>query len=208
MFPELDFFDRAKAAEEVPEEIYAKYDSYPVEIPNPPEPLPWSEKDSVLPDGEAGYFLKCNTGPRWVLGGVFSRPFITTKQCSGKFAISCIETSNAYGPSVFSKKMSFPVHHVFVFFDGQVNITIADEDKPMLITAGEVVCVQANTPFSLDFRTKYVRFYSYTSGDGMEALVHEAGNSIDRASLTDEASPVDQVRLAAALEKFAIKHYN
>ncbi|KAL6405269.1 hypothetical protein AUP68_12113 [Ilyonectria robusta] len=205
MFPELDFFDRAKAAEETPDEVYAKYDSYPSEVPNPPEPLPWSEKDTRLPDGEAGYFLKCNTGPRWVLGGVFSRPFITTKQCSGKFAITCIETSSVYGPSVFHTKMSFPVHHVLVFFDGQIDITIGDEEEPLRVVAGEVVCLQANTPFSLDFKTKYVRFYSYTSGAGMESLIHEAGSSVDRASLADEVTPVDQSKLKFAIEKFNIK---
>ncbi|KAL4876800.1 RmlC-like cupin domain-containing protein [Aspergillus karnatakaensis] len=200
----FDNFDREFNAKNTPPEIYHKYDSYPVEM-ELPEPSPWTEKDWVLPDGEEPYFLKYNRGPRWVLGGVHSRPFITTKQCSGKFFISCIETSTAYGPSVFKQKLSFPVYDVLIFFDGKVDIAINDETEATEVTPGEVVVIPKDVPFSLDFKTKYVRFYSYSSGDGLDALVNQAGLAIERVSISDEAHVVDQYKLKAVMARLQIK---
>ncbi len=35
----------------------------------------WDAEDEKLPDGPEPYYLHANTGPRWMLGGVMSRPF-------------------------------------------------------------------------------------------------------------------------------------
>ena len=42
----------------------------------PPEVSDWTKEDEKLPEGHQGYFLRANTGPRWMLGGVMSRPFV------------------------------------------------------------------------------------------------------------------------------------
>lgn len=58
----------------------------------PPELGEWKKEDEELPGSQQGYFLRANTGPRWMLGGVMSRPFVTTKQSNGVCAISSIES--------------------------------------------------------------------------------------------------------------------
>ncbi|KAM0548756.1 hypothetical protein ACHAPJ_009752 [Fusarium lateritium] len=209
MFPEFDDSKLNSAATQLDPQAFAeKWDSYPEVVENPPEPSPWSEKDHILPDGEKGYFLKSNKGPRWALGGVHSRPFITTKQCSGKFAISSIESSDRYQGSFLSKKLTFPVHHIFCFFDGKVDVTIGEDSEPLRAVASEVVVVNANTPFSLEFKSKYVRFYSWASGDGLEAVIHEAGSRVERDSLLNEALATDEDAIIKALAKFNIKRGN
>ena len=78
-----------------------------------------SENDTKLPDGVEPYYLRANTGPRYLMGGVLSRPFITTKQSGGKFAISSIESSSAHPPTVLAQPFSFQkVHQVYGVLDG------------------------------------------------------------------------------------------
>lgn len=206
MFPEFHTWPEREPNMSI-EEFNDKYDAYPDVVENPPAPLPWSERDTILPDGKDPYFLRCNSGPRWALGGVTSRPFATTKQSSGKFAISNIESSDRYGSSVFSEKMAFPVFHIFIFFDGKAEIAVGsgDEESSLPVCAGDVVCIQENTEFSIVFKSKYVRFFSWASGDGIEAIIHEAGEGIQRHSLPDEALPVDEGRVRAAIEKFTVR---
>ncbi|CRK31426.1 hypothetical protein BN1708_005429 [Verticillium longisporum] len=59
----------------------------------PPALGDWLETENVLPSPGEPYFLRANTGPRWMLGGVMSRPFLHASQCGGKFAVSSIESS-------------------------------------------------------------------------------------------------------------------
>jgi len=62
----------------------------------PPELGNWLETENTLPGPLEACFLRANTGPRWMLGGVMSRPFINASQCCEKFAISNIEKSSTY----------------------------------------------------------------------------------------------------------------
>lgn len=205
MFPESD--DRVLREEMIkhmPAGWEETYDTYLLPVPNPVKPSEWTEQDQVLPDSVVGYYLKSNTGPRWILGGVSSRPFITTKQSAGKFAISCIESSSAYPSPVFGRKLSFPIHHAFLLLDGCLDVTIGD-DKPTRAYAGEVIFISSHTPFSLQFRNKYVRFWSYPSGDGIDAVIHEAGVRYHAQALPDIAFDVDESKVDAALRGLGIK---
>lgn len=152
----------------------------------------WSLEDVNLPDGPAPYYLRANKGPRWMLGGVMSRPFATTKQSAGSFAISNIESSSVYGPSLLARKLSFPnVHHCFVVFEGILGVSV-DGYKEACVTPGETCFVGANQPFSISFKSKFVRFWSFASGDGIEALIHEAGKQYQGQILPDTAYDVDE----------------
>ncbi|PCD26093.1 hypothetical protein BFJ63_vAg15089 [Fusarium oxysporum f. sp. narcissi] len=205
MFPEFqDEVRKSTMAEMLGEDWKAKYDTYPDVVENVPGPLDWSERDTVIPSETKPYFLRFNTGPRWALGGVTSRPFITTKQSANKFSISSIEGSSVFGPTVLARRMTFPkIHHLFIILDGWMDISVGAE-APVRVFAGEVVFLAANTAFSLNFENKYVRFWSYTNGDGIEALIEGAGEPLARASLPDEAPKLDEKRLRAAVDRLRI----
>lgn len=165
----------------------------------------WDADDEKLPDGNLPYYLKANTGPRWLLGGVVSRPFITTKQSAGKFAISSIESSSRYGASVFEKQMVFPkVHHCLSIMEGALEVTVEDL-APCVLREGETIFVAAGTPFSLKFASKFVRVWSFTSGDGIEALVHDAGKPYEGYAIPDSPSVVEEDLLEKAREKLGVK---
>ncbi|KAJ5888542.1 hypothetical protein N7495_008583 [Penicillium taxi] len=73
----------------------------------------WNSDDEKLPDDHEGY-LRPNTGPRWMAGGVLSRPFVTTKQSNGVCAISSIESSNKYGENLFAQYMTFEKRAIWI----------------------------------------------------------------------------------------------
>ena len=163
----------------------------------------WSEKDEILPDGEVPYYLKANMGPRWLLGGVLSRPFMTTKQSGGRSAISTIESSNAYSSSVFQRKLTFAAHHCLVMFDGELKVYIGDGPASS-VRPGEVCFLPAKVAFRLEFASKYVRFWSFASGDGIEALIGEAGERYPGQALPDQEKPWDEQKLKEACQKLDI----
>ena len=107
------------------------------------EVTPLTKEDEVLPQGAEPYYLRANTGPRWLLGGVLSRPFITTAQSEGKFAISSIESSDAYDEenNPFARRVVFEkTHHCFVVVEGKAELSVG-EFAPTIVTEGETVFV-------------------------------------------------------------------
>ncbi|KAJ9131004.1 cupin domain protein [Pleurostoma richardsiae] len=203
MFPEYDNQWSWGAMKRLGENWEDKYDSYPTPVENPPEPNSWSKEDTILPDEPVGYFLKANSGPRWVLGGISSRPFITTKQSFGKCAISSIESSKLYKKSAFSREMRFAtVHHLLVLFEGRIDVAINNGPK-VTVYAGEVVFLEADTTFTIEFLTKYVKFWSYASGDGLESIIQKAGVRNDSQALPDAPFAVDDVKLDEALAEIS-----
>lgn len=154
----------------------------------------WDAEDEKIPDGTEPYFLRANTGPRWILGGVLSRPFITTKQSDGKFSISSIESSSKLEPSPFGQNLKFPnVHHLLTVFEGTLEVTVAG-CTPCKITEGEVIFLPANTEFSLKFASKFVRFWSFSSGGGIEELIQKAGSPFEGFVIPDKSASWDETK--------------
>jgi mannose-6-phosphate isomerase-like protein (cupin superfamily) len=164
----------------------------------------WGPEDEKLPEGTEPYYLRANTGPRWLLGGVMSRPFITTKQSDGRFAISSIESSSRLAANPFSKKLSFPrTHHCFCVLEGAVEFDV-DGFAPAKLTEGETVFIAKGAAFSLKFLSKYVRIWTFTSGDGVETLIHEAGKPFQGFVLPDSADEVDEQKVKSVCEKLGV----
>jgi hypothetical protein len=71
---------------------------------------------------------------------------------------------------------------------------------------GETVVIPAGQAFSLVFESKYVKFHSFTDGDGIESLIHAAGQPFQGAVLPDQAPEYErsEVESAAARLKIAI----
>lgn len=152
----------------------------------------WDADDEKLPNRMEPYFLRANTGSRWILGGVLSRPFITTKQSGGKFAISSIESSSKLEPSPFGQSVKFPnVHHLLAVFEGTLEVTVSGSAS-CRITEGEVIFLPANTAFSLTFASKFVRLWSFSSGDGIDDLIHRAGKPFEGFVIPDKPVSWDE----------------
>lgn len=155
----------------------------------------WDKDDEQLPSSSTPvpYYLRANTGPRWLLGGVLSRPFITTAQCNGVCAISSIESSDTYPESslVLSRQLTFrKVDHCLCVIEGLLVVRIPGSPD-QVIREGETALIPAGQTFSLKFGSRYVRVWSFTSGDGIEALVHRLGVPFASFVLPDQAAEVE-----------------
>lgn len=170
----------------------------------PPEVGQWSTADEKLPEGPEGYFLRANTGPRWMLGGVMSRPFLTTRQSNGLCAISSIESSKDYGETMFSKYMTFAsVDHCLVIMEGTLKVSLQGSGDS-LFREGETVVIPAGHAFALGFESKYVKFHSFADGNGIESLIHTAGKQVDDMVLPEQAPEYDASQFALATESLKV----
>ena len=160
---------------------------------NPPAVGDWLDTENVLPGPLEPYFLRANTGPRWMLGGVMSRPFINAAQCGGKFAISSIESSSRYGENPFARWLTFPTtDHCFCVAEGLLRVKIKGEEGVWNdVREGQTVVVAAGQTFALEFGSRYVRAISFTNGCGIEELIQTAGSSFPGVVLPDETDPWD-----------------
>ncbi|KAK7699779.1 hypothetical protein SLS64_011391 [Diaporthe eres] len=134
----------------------------------------WTDDDSKLPDGPepTEYFLRANTGPRYILEGILARPFMTTRQSAGQFAITSIE-SNGQAPGD-------------------------------LVRAGETVFIPAGKEISVSFVDRYVRFWSFASGDGLETLIAGAGEVFEGSVVPDQVASFDMDRVRRVAESLSI----
>lgn len=165
----------------------------------PPALSEWvAGEDEGLPASSLPFFLRANTGPRWMLGGVMSRPFVTTQQSNGVCAISSIESSQSYGGSLFSGFMAFDkVDHCLCVQEGTLVVRLKDSSSSSSVfREGETVVIPAGQSFALDFASRYVRVWSFTDGDGIETLVHRLGQPFDGVVLPDQALDWDSTRTA------------
>lgn len=173
-----------------------------------PEVGDWLETENVLPAPLGPYFLRANTGPRWMLGGVMSRPFINASQCAGKFAISSIESSNQYtdDASPFRQWLTFPsVDHCFSVMEGMLRVRLKGEKDWAEVREGQTLVISADQGFMLDFASRYVRAITFTNGAGIEHLIHTAGQRYERFVLPDQADQYDEKRLRAVCRELHVK---
>jgi hypothetical protein len=171
----------------------------------PPEVSEWKDSENQLPKDSSPYFLRSNTGPRWMAGGVMSRPFITTTQSAGKFAISSIESSSIYGKTIFSQPLKFKdVDHCLCVGEGALVVKLNGKGEET-VREGETVVIPAGQSFTLEFASRFVRIMSFTSGDGIESLIHKAGAPYKGFVLPDEAPEIDEARLEKVFGELSIE---
>jgi mannose-6-phosphate isomerase-like protein (cupin superfamily) len=168
----------------------------------------WTGNECRLPEGQEAYFLKANTGPCHLLGGVLSRPFITMKQSAGptgNFAVASIESSNRLENAVLSKPFTFEkVHQVYYVLDGAISLTV-DGEAGNVVRAGETAFIPTGTEVAIEFVDRYVRFWSYSSGDGIETLIAEAGGAFEGKMVPDQASEVDAEKVRKVAERLNVR---
>lgn len=175
---------------------------------DPPEVGEWQDDENVLADPLKPYFLRANTGPRQILGGVMSRPFIFASQCSGKFAISSIESSNQYGSSAFARQwLTFKnVHHCFTVQEGILKVKLKEEnsDKWNEVREGQTLLVPAGKAFVLDFGSRYVRAITFTNGPGLEEVVRLAGSDCPTVVLPEKPAAFEVSKLQDVLGQVGV----
>ncbi|PKS06014.1 hypothetical protein jhhlp_007848 [Lomentospora prolificans] len=190
----------------VPKVIAAKdrFDVHFVRDPNfvPPEVGDWLPEENELPkEALTPYFLKANMGPRWMVGGVMSRPFIRANHVQGKFAISSIESSSLYKAAPLARWFTFPkVDHCFCVLEGLLKIKLKGQEEWDTVREGQTVVLSAGETFTLEFGSRYVRAFSFTNGPGIEEVIHAAGASVEDVILPDEVADVDEEQFKKACD--------
>lgn len=169
----------------------------------PPEVGEWLDSENVLPEALKPYFLRANTGPRHILGGIMSRPFILASQCSGKFAISSIESSDQYGPSALVDRwLTFQnVDHCFCVQEGILKVKLRGQGSDGAwneVREGQTVLVPAGQAFTLDFGSRYVRAITFTNGRGLEELIKLAGSDCQSVVLPEKAAAYESTKFQEA----------
>jgi hypothetical protein len=160
----------------------------------------WTTADSIIPEGTETYFLRADTGPRHLLGGVLSRTFITTAQSAGEFAITSIESSSAHPPSILGRPFTFKkVHQVYYVLDGAIEVTVAGVGNK--IHAGETIFIPAGTEISIAFTEKFTRFWAFSSGNGLESFIRMAGRPLEGVILPSIPDTVETEKVVEAAVK-------
>ncbi|VUC32973.1 unnamed protein product [Clonostachys rosea] len=165
----------------LPKVIAAKdrFDVHFVPEHQPPDLGDWLDTENRLPGPLQPYFLRANAGPRWILGGVISRPFINAEQCDGKFAITSIESSNAYGQSPLRRWMTFTsTCHCFYVTEGLLRVRVKGESNDEgweVVREGQTLVVAGGQTFALEFGSRFVRAIVFSNGRGLQNLIQAAG---------------------------------
>lgn len=213
ILPEGD--DRDLKGHIIPKVMAAKdrFDVNFVRDYQPPEVGDWLDSENTLPGPLEPYFLRANTGPRHILGGVMSRPFIFASQSAGKFAITSLESSSAYGRSPLAEKwLTFQsVDHCFCVQEGLLRVKLKKEGADTEWTEvreGQTVLVPAGQGFILDFGSRYVRTITFTNGRGLEELIKLAGKDCPSVVLPEEAAPFDPEKLQDACSEVKLAMEN
>lgn len=178
----------------------------------PPALGSWEDSENQLLGPEKPYFLRANTGPRWILGGIISRPFIHAEQTGGRFAISSIESSKVYNPQQqpLSRWLTFfEVDHCFCVQEGLLRVQLRSSERQPSgiwneIREGQTILIAAGETFMMDFGSRFVRVWSFASGEGIEQLIRNAGTSYQGFVLPEKAELMDESRVMIACQKLKV----
>lgn len=189
ILPETD--NRNLLAELIPKVMAAKdrFDVHFVRDYQSPSVAEWTGDENVLPAPLEPYFLRANTGPRWILGGFLSRPFIRAAQTGGRFSISSIEGSSVL-ESPLDRWLTFPgVDQCFCVAEGVLKVTLRSEEGLVSgtesVREGQTLVVSGGQSFAIEFGSRYVRAVLFTNGKGVDELVHVGGRAFEGFVLPD-----------------------
>ncbi|KEF58625.1 uncharacterized protein A1O9_06551 [Exophiala aquamarina CBS 119918] len=157
-----------------------KFDMIPVRDHPAVQPQPWQDgHDNKLPGALEPYFLRAGTGLRYLVGGVVVSPLVGAAESAGRFSIACIEGSSWHKDPVLSETFQFSsVHHAIQVADGHLELTIGDQQANL--SAGETAYIPKTTSFSLRIVSRYIKFYTFVSGNGLIELLCQLGQPYDQ----------------------------
>ncbi|KAF4415137.1 putative dioxygenase [Fusarium austroafricanum] len=174
----------------------------------PPEVGDWLDSDNKLAAPREAYFLRANTGPRWLLGGVMSRPFILSSQSSGKFSISSIESSSSYEKSPLGRWLTFSsIDHCFIIQEGLLGVKIktGDSNTWSELREGQTLVIAAGETFTLEFGSRYVRVWSFSNGRGIEEVIQNAGSESEGMVLPETVGDWQESKLLQVCKELGVE---
>lgn len=208
MVPEND--DRDLKALLIPK-VMASKDRFDVHFQRdytPPALGEWEDSENQLAEPGKPYYLRANTGPRWLLGGVLSRPFVLANQTAGKFAISSIESSAVYRAqgSALARWFTFAeVDHCFCVQEGLLRVKLQASGSWSEVREGQTLVVAAGETFTLDFGSRFVRVWTFTNGNGIEEVIQQAGDAYESFVIPESPAAVDEGKVVEVCERLKVK---
>ncbi|KAH7156701.1 RmlC-like cupin domain-containing protein [Dactylonectria macrodidyma] len=168
-----------------------------------PELSSWLDTENQLRERNEAYFLRANTGPQWIFGGILSRPFITSAQSDHNFSISTVESSSAYlERPFFNRNMSFTTaDHCFCVMEGLMRLKIKGHSDWTVLREGQTAVIPAREFFTADMGSKFVRMIVFSDGPGVGELIQKAGYQCDGNILPETVGSWDgwdEARLKSA----------
>jgi hypothetical protein len=73
------------------------------------------------------------------------------------------------------------------------------------VREGQTLVVAAGETFTLDFGSRYVRVWSFTSGRGLEELIQKAGESSESYVIPENSVAVDEARLVDVCKELDVE---
>ena len=106
---------------------------------------------------------------------------------------------------MFSNYVAFPaVGHCLCVQEGALRVNLKGDEDWVTLHEGETVMIAAGQSFKLEFGSRYVRLWSFTDGQGIEEVVHQAGASCQSFVLPNEAPALDESKLGTVFEKLGV----
>jgi mannose-6-phosphate isomerase-like protein (cupin superfamily) len=153
-----------------------KFDMIPVREKKSFDPQPWDGTEKVLPGKRAdgGYFLKNETGPKFVVGGTVIRPLATVKETEGRFSVYSVETSSHHAAKGLKQALSFAeTHHAVQTAEGIMELTIGG--KSVACGVGETVFIPAGTAWKFEAKSLFAKAYVFANGSGIGEVLTSVG---------------------------------
>ncbi|KAH8646049.1 RmlC-like cupin domain-containing protein [Tricladium varicosporioides] len=173
-----------------------KFDMIPCRDKQQFDPQPWDGSENVLPGKceNGGYFLKENSGEKFVVGGTVVRPLARREETNGRFSIYTLEGSSLHAGKGLGKTLEFKdTHHAFFVVEGQLKLSI--DGQEVKTTVGETTFVPAGTKWSFGVESSYARAYVFANGGGVGEILTKVGEKYDEAVVPGEAGPCDHSKL-------------
>jgi len=162
---------------------------------------------NVLPDGVAPYFLRSDTGPKYLMNGQSNTPLCRNTNSDGNFSISVIagngpkskypsfiRAKEAFqsGPFVDGKMIRFgSTHTLFRVIEGFFDFEVQEADGSVhkeTISSNESIMVSAGSAFRYSVSSAYGRMYSFAGkGSGLEEVFIKLGRVAKKNEMVGES---------------------
>jgi len=161
---------------------------------------------NVLPDGVAPYFLRSDTGSKYLMNGQSNTPLCRNTNSDGNFSISVIagngpkskypsfiRSKEAFksGPFVDGKMIRFgSTHTLFRVIEGFFDFEVQEADGSVhkeTISSNESIMVSAGSAFRYSVSSAYGRMYSFAGkGSGLEEVFIKLGRVAKKNEMVGE----------------------
>lgn len=149
--------------------------------------------ETSLPPISQPYFLRITNSASWMLGGIISRPCVTTAQSDGRFSISAMETSYVLTATPFVNRWwcFTRVVHCFYLIQGVLKIKFKGDAEWTFVRQGQAIMVPERQEFTADPGSSLLRLISFSNGAGIDEVVCKAGLKREEPVLPETASRWD-----------------